>query len=87
MKVSSTFKIRRYWFDPDTPKEVLDTLNFRYGDYPDKIFRRQLHLRYVDVNYWGDSDKNLTIMELKYGDWIINREELEYTVEGDDGLD
>jgi hypothetical protein len=41
---------------------------------------------YVDINYHGAGDKLLTMMELRYGEWITEREELSYTVEGDDGL-
>lgn len=95
MKVSSTFKIRRYWLDHLVPEWVLAQLNVKWGFYPKDGNLRQnprykskdLRLWYVDINYWGESDKNLTIMELKYGDWVIDREEIEYTVEGDDGLE
>lgn len=86
--VTGTFKIRRYWLDLDTPKEVLDTLNFRMGSYndPDTNHRFWVQMPYVDINYYGNSDRNLTLMELKYADWIKYRQEIEYKVEGDDGL-
>ena len=80
MKVQGTFRVRRYWFKFMTPREVLDTLNFRWGS------RGTAHTPYVDINYWGDTDRNLTMMELRYAEWIDDREEIVYTVEGDDGL-
>ena len=82
--VQGTFNIRRFWLNADTPKSVLDQLNIRYG----VLVRvpKNLHLPYVDANFYGEGDKNCTMMELKYGEWIIDREEITYTVEGDDGL-
>lgn len=82
MKISETFHIRRYWISEDIPQDMLDTLNWHWG------FKKFANKRsyYVDVNYHGDSDKMLTMMELKYTEWITDREELTYTVEGDDGL-
>ena len=82
MKITETFHIRRYWFQPLTPTEVLATLNWRWGNPRDLV-----KAPYVDVNYWGEGDRNLTLMELRYSDWIEDREEITYTVEGDDGLE
>lgn len=85
--VQSTFKIRRYWFKVNTPWAVLDTLNIRSGTYYDPDGSGAAgNMPYVDVHYWGDGDKNLTMMELRYGDWVTYRQELTYTLEGDDGL-
>jgi hypothetical protein len=81
MQIRETFKIRRYWLARNTPNDVLDTLNYRWGN-PEGLVRAP----YVDIQYWGDGDKNLTMMELKYSEWIMSRQELTYTVEGDDGL-
>lgn len=81
MKITETFRIRRYWFKPDTPQDVLDTLNYRLGN-PKDFFRAP----YVDVQYWGEADRTLTMMELRYAEWIDQRQEISYTVEGDDGL-
>lgn len=83
--VQGIFKIRRYWLRYDTPDAVLATLNYRRGTHkiPNGVAGRA---PYVDINYWGDSDRNLTLMELKYADYIFDREEITYTVEGDDGL-
>ena len=89
MLVQATFNIKRFWLKNHTPREVLATLEWRSGMYSYDLpnYDRQPHpRRYVDVNYYGDSDKNITLMELKYGDWIHDREILTYTVEGDDGL-
>lgn len=86
--VQSIFKIRRYWLKRNTPQTVLDTLNIRAGTYyePDGSGAAGM-MPYVDVHYWGDGDKNLTMMELRYGDWVMDRQELTYTLEGDDGLE
>jgi hypothetical protein len=87
MQVSATFYIRRYWFKPDTPASVLDTLNIRWGAY--NTTNGQLgygNMPYVDVNYWGESDRALTVMELKYAEWVLAREFISYSVSGDDGL-
>lgn len=81
MKVTGSFNIRRYWFKKDTPASILAGLNYRMGNWQD--FDRNF---YVDVNYYGDTDRAITIMELKYSEWIVHRELLTYTVEGDDGL-
>lgn len=81
MKVSATFRIRRYWLKFDTPSDVLSTLNYRWGNP-----RGTVRLPYVDIQYWGEADKTLTMMELRYGEWVDHREELSYTLEGDDGL-
>ena len=81
MNITETFHIRRYWFRLYTPAEVLATLNHRWGNPKDLI-----RAPYVDINYHGEGDKMLTMMELKYSEWIDSREELSYTVEGDDGL-
>ena len=94
MIISSTFKIRRYWLDHLVPEWVINQLNVRWGFYPKDGTLRQtprytskdLRLYYVDVNFYGEGDKNCTMIELKYGEYIIDREELTYTVEGDDGL-
>lgn len=85
--VQSTFKLRRYWFKRNTPWAVLDTLHIRTGTYrePDGSGAAG-NMPYVDVHYWGDGDRNLTMMELRYSDWILAREELAYVLEGDDGL-
>lgn len=82
--VQGTFKIRRYWLDRDHPSELHDTLNLQYGY---RKFSKYTTTPYVDINFYGDNDKNCTMMELRYGEWIIDREELTYTVEGDDGLE
>ena len=86
-QVTATFKIRRYWLKYDTPESVLATLNWRMGTREgisgSGTFGRA---PYVDINYWGESDRNLTLMELKYADNIFDREEISYTVKGDDGL-
>lgn len=81
MKITSTFKIRRYWLKDDTPKDVLATLNWKEGTFENKA------VAYVTVNYHGESDRDITVMELRYSDWILARELLTYNVEGDDGLD
>lgn len=81
MEVTGTFNIRRYWFKQDTPRSVLDNLNFKLGNWTG--FERN---PYVDVNYYGESDRAITIMELRYSEWVISREMLTYTVTGDDGL-
>jgi len=89
--VTATFKIRRYWLKANTPWALLNTLNVRLGVYHALADGTLNHigaqLPYVDVNYFGDSDRNLTLMELKCCEWIEAREEITYTVEGDDGLD
>ena len=81
MKATGTFKIRRYWFNTDTPADVLATLNHRWGNPRDLI-----RAPYVDINYYGDGDRNITLMEMRYSEYIMDREEIVYTVEGDDGL-
>ena len=81
MKASGTFKIRRYWLSRFTPADVLATLNHRWGNPRDLI-----RSPYVDIDYFGENDKNLTFMELKYSEYIEHREEISYTLEGDDGL-
>lgn len=83
MIIRSTFHIRRYWLEKETPEDVLKTLNHRWGLQPNTA---HLITPYVDINYHGEGDKLLTMMELKCSDWITNREEITYTVEGDDGL-
>lgn len=82
MEITETFYIRRYWLDVNTPQDVLDTLNYRTGTK--KLSSHRTY--YVDINYHGDSDKMLTMMELRYGEWIEDKQELSYTVTGDDGL-
>lgn len=84
MKVEGTFHIKRYWLRHETPREVLATLHWRSGFYP--TGNQGLAYKYVDVNYYGDSDKDITLMELRYAEWIHDREMLAYTVEGDAGL-
>jgi hypothetical protein len=84
MIVQGTFNIKRFWLKYDTPRDVLAGLNWHSGVYGSR--KDGPILRYVDVNYYGDTDRDITIMELKYGDWIHDREILTYTVEGDDGL-
>ena len=92
--VQGTFKIRRYWLAWDIPEQVIAQLNVKWGFYPKDGALRQnpryvskdLRLYYVDVNFYGESDKICSMMELRYGEYIIDREELTYTVEGDDGL-
>lgn len=87
MIVEGSFKIRRYWLHFNTPESVLATLNWRMGTYKTpKVYATWGRAPYVDINYYGDSDRNLTLMELKYADHILDREEIVYTVEGDDGL-
>jgi hypothetical protein len=81
LQIQATFKIRRYWLKADTPNDVLATLNYRWGNP-----RGYIKAPFVDINYWGDGDKTLTMMELKYGEWIDERQEISYTVEGTDGL-
>ena len=81
MKITETFKIRRYWLHFDTPQDVLATLRYRWGNPRDTV-----KAPYVDIQYWGEGDKTLTMMELKYSEWIDQRQEIQYTVEGDDGL-
>lgn len=86
MKVSATFNIRRFWFKKDTPLEVLWTLNIRYSrlNLGGNVY---LECPYVDVNYYGESDRAITLMELRYSDYILQREMIQYTVSGDDGLE
>lgn len=86
MKVQGTFRVRRYWLQVITPTDILNTLNFRWGVHKDPVHNGGVHLPFVDISYWGDSDKNITLMELRYSEWIADREEIVYTVEGDDGL-
>ena len=80
MIVEATFNIRRYWLKPETPRSVLDTLNYRTGS------QNGLIRRYVDINYYGETDRLITMMELRYAEWILDREMITYTVSGDDGL-
>jgi hypothetical protein len=81
MKITSTFHIRRYWFNHKTPADVLATLRHRWGN-----LRGTEQNPYVDINYIGEGNKLMTMMELKYAEWIVEREEISYDVEGDDGL-
>ena len=83
MKIQATFHIRRYWLRLDTPADILDTLNTRYG-LPQGS--RYTTCPYVDIAYMGAGDRLLTLMELKCAEWITDRQEVGYTVEGDDGL-
>jgi hypothetical protein len=81
MIVDGTFKVRRFWLMSNTPRDVIDTLNnVRQG------VLEQVRLPYVDINYYGESDRDITFMELKYGDYIVERENIVYKVVGDDGL-
>jgi hypothetical protein len=84
-QVQSTFNIRRFWFNYNTPENILAGINWHMGTHfgVNSVAGRA---PYVDIHYWGDSDRNITIMELKYSDYIFAREELTYTLEGDDGL-
>lgn len=85
MEVKGTFNIRRYWLKKDTPQSVLSTLNYQHSRL--EIAKNQyIHACYVDVNYYGESDRAITMMELRYGDWVLQREMITYTVTGDDGL-
>lgn len=90
MKVEATFHIKRFWLKNHIPREVLATLEWRSGMYVDStrngLRNHPYPCRYVDINYYGETDKNITLMELRYGDWIHDRQILTYTVEGDDGL-
>jgi hypothetical protein len=83
MQITETFRIRRYWLQPDTPADVLATLNHRWGLPQGSRYNQ---CPYVDINYWGAADRQLTLMELKYSEWVTLREEITYTVQGDDGL-
>ncbi len=83
MKLEHTFYIRRYWFSNDTPEDIMNTLNWRRGWEVSGKYRGQ----YVDVHYIGEADKSITMMELRYAEWIVDRESISYTVEGDDGLE
>lgn len=82
MRLSQTFNIRRYWLRTDTPQVVLNTLRYSWGQP-----KGGHGMPYVDVDYMGDGDKNLTLMEIKYSEWIHSREHIQYTLEGDDGLE
>lgn len=84
MKITETFHIRRYILSHETPDDVLATLNYKWSKA--SMGMKTAGHPYVDINYHGDSDKSLTMMELRYGEWIVDRQELTYTVEGDDGL-
>ena len=89
MLVQAKFNIKRFWLKNHIPREVLATLEWRSGMYSHNLPKYDSHphpRRYVDINYYGETDKNITLMELKYGDWIYDRQILTYTVEGDDGL-
>ena len=81
MKIQETFNIRRYWLARNTPDDVLNTLYYRWGN-PEGLVRAP----YVDVQYYSLEDRALTMMELRYSEWIMQRQELTYTLEGDDGL-
>ena len=81
MELSAEFKIRRYWLKFLTPADVLATLNWRWG-----VQGHSVRQPYVDINYWGDTDPAITLMELRYSEWIDTREMIVYTVRGDDGL-
>lgn len=85
MQVRATFKIRRYWLKRDTPSDIIARLNVRSSRF--EIARNQvIDCLYVDINYFGDGDPAITRMELLYGEWVLAREAIEYSVEGDDGL-
>lgn len=87
VNVTGTFKIRRYWLAYNIPQDVIDTLNVRIGTYISPLgIAASGRTYYVDINYYGESDRDLTLMELRYADYILDREEIVYTVEGDDGL-
>ena len=82
MNVEGQFTIRRFWLKANTPIEVLDTLNnWRWGNP-----RNYVKAPYIDINYYSDNDRNITFMEMKYSDWIDERQDIHYTVTGDDGL-
>ena len=81
MKASGTFHIRRYWLKTDTPQDVLNTLRYSWGQPKGGV-----GAPYVDIDYFGEGDRNLTFMEIKYAEYIHSREEITYTLEGDDGL-
>lgn len=87
-RVEATFKLRRFWFSFNTPRDILAGLNWHMGTHygTGQYYRNAGRAPYVDVHYWGDSDRNLTLMELKYSEYIFDREELAYVLEGDDGL-
>ena len=81
MNVEGTFKVRRFWLMSNTPRDVIATLNnVRQG------LLEQVRLPYVDISYFGESDRDITFMELKYGDYIVERQNIVYKVTGDDGL-
>ena len=79
-EVTGNFTIRRYWLKPSTPADVLATLNWKRGIYQHK------EMPYVSISYYGESDRDITMMELRYTDWIETRQEIHYSVSGDDGL-
>ena len=82
MNVQGTFIVRRFWFKFDTPKEVLGTLNnVRWGNPRDYV-----RAPFVEVNFYSETDRNITFMELKYSEWIDERQDIQYTYTGDDGL-
>jgi hypothetical protein len=81
MNVEGTFKVRRFWLKANTPRELMDTLNnVRVG------MLQMDRLPYVDIDFYGESDRNITFMELKYGDWVVERQDITYVVRGDDGI-
>jgi hypothetical protein len=81
VKIITTFTLWRYWFRRETPEAVLDTFGVRTG-------ARNLgpYQPYTDVYVTGAHDRRLTMMELRYSDWIEDREFITYTDEVDDGL-
>ena len=85
MEVSAEFKIRRYILANNTPDSILATLNYKWSSA--SMGMKSVGHPYVDINYFGDSDRDLTLMELRYGDYIVERQELTYRVTGDDGLE
>ena len=85
MEVSAEFKIRRYILSNTTPDSVLSTLNYKWST--SGMGYKSIGCPYVDITYYGDMDRDLTLMELRYSEWIVDREEITYTVTGDDGLE
>lgn len=81
MNVEGTFKVSRFWLQANTPRELMDTLNnVRVG------MLQMDRLPYVDIDFYGETDRNITFMELKYGDWVVERQDITYVVRGDDGI-
>lgn len=81
MKIQHTFHVRRYWLRTDTPQEVLNTLNYSWGQ-PAGGFGRP----YVDIEHMGSGNSYCTLMELRYSDYIHMTQDLTTQVVGDDGL-